>query len=756
MDQFEFDLDEFAGEWMNEEIRRSRRRSRPPRRRLRPAARISRKPGLAAAPTRRLPAQRLRWPGKYPRPLLPLPYPRPGGRPHVDIKIETPAEPAASGGAPAPFEPPEPPPPQGSEFLRWVQATLNQVLNLRLPVDGLAGPETRRAIRSFQQRAGLPADGIVGPETRQALVKARKEAAASAPQGEILELEIDRRSRDYIRWVQAALNRIRQAGLSVDGISGPLTRQAVIAFQRSRNLTPDGIVGPITERALQAAGAPAPPQSSSQPSPPATPGAPPIYVGSSKIQDRTHLTPRSKRKRQRSPAVVTGLVLHQMAFSRGSANHRYDNVTAHYAILPDGQILQLHPITAYLYASNAFNATTVAVEFAGNFPNTRGRCWEAGKFGCHRLTPAQIEAGRYLVTYLKKTIGLRYIYAHRQSSRTRTNDPGPDIWYHVGQWAIDHLGLSDGGPNYKVGTGAPIPPEWRTWGQRGQNPELSAGFPTRLQGEISRGNPGYFRWVQSALNRIQGAGLVVDGILGPRTRQAVIAFQRSRNLTPDGLVGPLTEKALQAAGAPAPPQSSSQPSAGFPPPSPGLSGLRRNIVQIALQELKRWGNGRIKESQRTIRPVLESYWRTGVGWLPSKPNWWSSVPWSAAFISWVMRQAGAGPAFRYAGGHSYYIAAAKQNRLANSSNPIQAYRISERSPQEGDLVCKSRAGSGATYDNIRGGMSTHCDIVVARQPGKLLTVGGNVSDSVKITEVPIDAAGRIQAPLYFAVIKTGR
>jgi len=460
MDQLEFDLDEFTGEWMNEEIRRSRRRSRPPRRRLRPAARIIRKPGLAA-PTRRLPARRLRQPGKYPRPILPLPYPRPGGRPHVDIKIETPAEPAASGGAPAPFEPSEPPPPQGSEFLRWVQATLNQVLNLRLPVDGIAGLETRRAIRSFQQRMGLPGDGIVGPETRQALVKARQEAAASAPQGELMELEIDRRSRDYIRWVQTALNRIMRAGLSVDGISGPRTRQAVIAFQRSRSLTPDGIVGPITERALQ------------------------------------------------------------------------------------------------------------------------------------------------------------------------------------------------------------------------------------------------------------------------------------------------------AAGAPAPPQSSSQPSAGLPPQAPSLSGIRRNIVQIALQELRRWGNGRIKESNRTLRPVLESYWRTGVGWLPSKPNWWSSVPWSAAFISWVMRQAGAGPAFRYAGGHSYYIAAAKQNRLSNSSNPFQAYRINEVSPQEGDIVCKSRAGSGATYDNIRGGMPTHCDIVVARQPGKLLTVGGNVSDSVKITEVPIDAAGRIRAPRYFAVIKTG-
>jgi len=167
------------------------------------------------------------------------------------------------------------------------------------------------------------------------------------------------------------------------------------------------------------------------------------------------------------------LVLHQMAFSRGNEPKKYDTVTAHFAILPDGKITQLHPETALLWASNGFNAGSVAVEFAGNFPNTKGKCWEAKKFGCHKVTPEQIEAGRYLVEYLIKKIGLTHILAHRQSSGSRENDPGPDIWYNVGQWAVEKHGLKDGGPGFKVGSGNPIPDAWRAWGSMKKDPEIA-------------------------------------------------------------------------------------------------------------------------------------------------------------------------------------------------------------------------------------------------------------------------------------------
>lgn len=55
-----------------------------------------------------------------------------------------------------------------------------------------------------------------------------------------------------VRTLQTELNRqlFPRPNLAVDGIFGPLTRAAVVAFQRQAGLTPDGIVGPLTRAAL--------------------------------------------------------------------------------------------------------------------------------------------------------------------------------------------------------------------------------------------------------------------------------------------------------------------------------------------------------------------------------------------------------------------------------------------------------------------------------------------------------------------------
>ncbi len=66
-----------------------------------------------------------------------------------------------------------------AEYIRWIQSSLNQVSSARLDVDGILGPLTRSAIRSFQQRHGLEVDGIVGPITEQALI----DAGAGSPPG---------------------------------------------------------------------------------------------------------------------------------------------------------------------------------------------------------------------------------------------------------------------------------------------------------------------------------------------------------------------------------------------------------------------------------------------------------------------------------------------------------------------------------------------------------------------------------------------
>lgn len=75
-------------------------------------------------------------------------------------------------------------PAHGTEFIRWVQSSLNQILGLSLPVNGIMNTATRDALRRFQEQQGLTADGIAGPETEKALVDAK------GSQGELFDFDL--------------------------------------------------------------------------------------------------------------------------------------------------------------------------------------------------------------------------------------------------------------------------------------------------------------------------------------------------------------------------------------------------------------------------------------------------------------------------------------------------------------------------------------------------------------------------------------
>lgn len=299
-----------------------------------------------------------------------------------------------------------------------------------------------------------------------------------------------------------------------------------------------------------------------------------------------------------------------------------------------------------------------------------------------------------------------------------------------------------------------VPESW--YGERGDE----------WQGETGRHHRDYVKWVQRSLNTILFPQLSVDGILGTRTRNSILRFQQSVGLAADGIVGSRTEQALVQAGAKQPPSvvAPSQPRPQqYPTPVTPATGqaLRSKIIEIANSELVRWGNGQITETDPNIWPTLQDYWRTGVGYLP--PDWRTRA-WSAAFISWVMRRAGAGHAFKYSGAHTRYVAAAKGNRKEGNRNPFKAYRVTEVSPRPGDLVCRERKNkkgqwSGLTYDNVDDGKfrASHSDIVVRRESGKLFTIGGNVKDRVYLSRkgVSINQNGHITMPRYYAVIRVG-
>ncbi len=116
-------------------------------------------------------------------------------------------------------------------------------------------------------------------------------------------------------------------------------------------------------------------------------------------------------------------------------------------------------------------------------------------------------------------------------------------------------------------------------------------------------------------------------------------------------------------------------------------------------------------------------------------------PWSAAFISYVMRIAGAGNRFPYAPNHAAYIDAA----VRGLSPVLRAHAIDAYAPRAGDLICTGRDGA----KDIRFGslpaapFPSHCDIVVSSAPGLLTVVGGNIDDAVTKKHVPAAANGML-------------
>lgn len=251
--------------------------------------------------------------------------------------------------------------------------------------------------------------------------------------------------------------------------------------------------------------------------------------------------------------------------------------------------------------------------------------------------------------------------------------------------------------------------------------------------------------IQQAL-RGAGFDVTIDGVFDKQTEAAVRKLQERRFLTVDGVVGSETLEALGLDWVTVAPQA-----------------FREEIVRIAEQERRLW-QGKIGTAVK-MTPVLQGYYLTGVGERVSaknlqSPAWHASNFWSAVFISWVMKKAGAGDKFAYTKAHKEYIAAAKSNRASmNATNPFWAFPIADLLPEIGDVVCKARANSGATYENIDelGFRATHCDIVVTAESNSVRLIGGNVDNSVKRVTLIADGPGFISLrgnqSGYFSIIR---
>ena len=134
-------------------------------------------------------------------------------------------------------------------------------------------------------------------------------------------------------------------------------------------------------------------------------------------------------------------------------------------------------------------------------------------------------------------------------------------------------------------------------------------------------------------------------------------------------------------------------------------------------------------------------------------NW--VEPWSAAFVSWVMCEAGLGDMtqFHRSIAHRVYIDQAIHARDGDAPDAAYvAYDAGDQPIAPGDLLCNSRGGTdyrslADRRPNMGRYAPTHCDIVVSVPPGekRALVIGGNVLQSVTLTILPLTKAGAAYA-----------
>lgn len=188
--------------------------------------------------------------------------------------------------------------------------------------------------------------------------------------------------------------------------------------------------------------------------------------------------------------------------------------------------------------------------------------------------------------------------------------------------------------------------------------------------------------------------------------------------------------------------------------------LAQELKEVAEDERSKWRNGSLSECSTNGKKYIKTYWES----FGQRTKSCSDVAWSGAFISAVQKWAGSGSEFTYSGLHAHYIGDALKDRADGRNALYVAYRPDEVKVEVGDLVCAGRRAksNGKWYDHrsfdfdrmnteaqrsARGKtwFFSHCDLVTSVARSSVTLVGGNVSNSVKNTNLTT-RNGKVKGP----------
>jgi hypothetical protein len=183
------------------------------------------------------------------------------------------------------------------------------------------------------------------------------------------------------------------------------------------------------------------------------------------------------------------------------------------------------------------------------------------------------------------------------------------------------------------------------------------------------------------------------------------------------------------------------------------SDAKERLMGAAVAEWIRFNRGAGLEHTPPFHTFVGEMWRAIGSDLDGRDR---DVPWSAAFISWIVRKAGPAYAgFRFAAAHARYIHDSIVKREAGTSSPFWGFRLHEHKVGLGDLVCQWRKVP-RTFDDAKTSDSflSHCDVVVEVAPGSVRALGGNVGQSVGFKTYALNDNGFLKAENdVFAVLR---
>jgi N-acetyl-anhydromuramyl-L-alanine amidase AmpD len=196
-------------------------------------------------------------------------------------------------------------------------------------------------------------------------------------------------------------------------------------------------------------------------------------LASGRFHDLRSIAAQAQIGGRRPWQQVTGITLHQTACVLGERPQRWGTVVAHMGVTRAGQVLWIHDFEKIVWHGNGFNDTTIGIEMDGTYAGIEGDLrtfWRpADEPARQPQTPTLelIEAAKATVRWICKEVALHggritKLVAHRQSSKDRESDPGSALWQRVAMPLHTELGLDDGGPGFKLGTGLLIPEAWNS------------------------------------------------------------------------------------------------------------------------------------------------------------------------------------------------------------------------------------------------------------------------------------------------------